>query len=223
MRRTTILALTLLAAPLVAQQPQGKDMDPTIKVKSTGLPAGWTLRLDDKAATRYTPDDTRFEAMGAGYHVTSGPAAIYYNPKDQATGSFTASASFGQRKAPSHREAYGLFVGGSKLETKDQQYLYFIVAGTGEYYVAHRAGPDPVHTLVPWTAHDAVKKQDAAGAVTNTLSIQVTADSVHMLANGQRVKSFAKSEMHGFNTDGQVGLRVNHNLDVHIGGFEVKK
>lgn len=222
MRSATILALALFAAPLAAQQPQGKDMDPTIKVKSTGLPAGWTLRLDDKAAARYTVDDTRFEAMGPGYHVTSGPAAIYYNPKDQAKGSFTASASFGQRVAPSHPEAYGLFVGGTALDTKEQQYLYFIVRGTGEFYVAHRAGTE-VHPVVPWTASDAVKKQDDKGAVTNALAIQVTADSVHMLANGQRVKSFAKSGMQGFKTDGQVGFRVNHNLNVHIGGFEVKQ
>lgn len=231
--RRTLIALTLFASPLLAQQPQGKESDPTIKVKSTGLPAGWTLRLDDGAAKRYTVDDTRFEAMGSGLHVTSGPAAIYYNPKDQAKGSFTATATFGQRVAPPHPEAYGLFVGGSKLETKDQQYLYFLVRGTGEYYIAHRAGADPatramgpnpsVHTLVPWTASDAVKKQDEKGAASNTLAIQATADSVHMMVNGQRVKSFAKSEMHGFNTDGQVGLRVNHNLNVHIGGFEVKK
>jgi hypothetical protein len=53
--------------------------------------------------------------------------------------------------------------------------------------------------------------------------MQVTADSVHLSVNGERVKSFAKSEMHGFNTDGQVGVRVNHNLDVHIGNFAIKK
>jgi hypothetical protein len=31
------------------------------------------------------------------------------------------------------------------------------------------------------------------------------------------------SALHGFNTHGQAGLRVNHTLDVHVGGFEVRR
>jgi hypothetical protein len=160
--------------------------------------------------------------MGSGYHVTSGPAALYYNAKDQGTGSFTANATFSQRTAPAHPEAYGLFIGGSKVDTPEQQYFYFLVRGDGKFFVAHRAGAE-VHRIVPWTEDAAINKQNAAGAATNALSFQVTSDSVQLLANGKRVKSFAKSDLHGFNTDGQVGLRVNHNLDVHIGSFEVKK
>lgn len=217
MRKVVLTLALFAAAPLAAQA----DKDPSIKVKSTGLPAGWHVRLDDKE-TRYTADDTRFEKMGAGYHVTSGPAALYYNATDLATGAFTASASFSQRKAPTHPEAYGLFVGGQKIESPAQEYFYFLVRGDGKYYVAHRAGKD-VHRIVQWTEDAAINKQNEAGAATNVLSMQVTADSVHLSANGKRVKSFAKSEMQGFNMDGQVGLRVNHNLDVHIGSFEIKK
>jgi hypothetical protein len=218
MRKAIVTLALLAAAPLAAQQPQA-EKDPTIKVKSAGLPPGWTARLDNKE-TRYTVNDTRFEAMGSGFHVTSGPAAIYYNPKDVVSGEFTATASFGQRKAPTHPEAYGLFIGGTKLETPEQQYLYFLVRGDGKYYVAHRAGND-VHPVVGWTDSPAINKQNEAGAATNVLAIQVAKDSVHLSANGQRVTSFVRSG--GFNTDGQVGLRVNHNLDVHIGGFSVKK
>lgn len=217
--RKTIVTLALLAAvPLVAQQPQA-EKDQTVRVKSTGLPPGWTVRIDDKE-TRYTVNDTRFEAMGSGFHVTSGPAALYYNAKDVVSGPFTATASFGQRKAPTHPEAYGLFIGGTKLETPEQQYLYFLVRGDGKYYVAHRAGKD-VHPVVNWTDSPAINKQNEAGAATNVLTIQVTKDSVLLSANSQRVTSFAKSA--AFNTDGQVGIRVNHNLDVHVGGFSVKK
>ena len=219
--RRTILTFALFAAPLAAQQQQAAEKDPSVKVKSTGLPSGWTVRLDDKER-RYTPDDTRFEKMGSGYHVTSGPAALYYDAKDQVTGAFTATASFGQRKAPTHPEAYGLFIGGSDVASPQQQYFYFLVRGDGKYFVAHRAGTD-VHKIVDWTESAAVKKQDENGAASNAVAMQVTADSVHLSVNGQRVQSFAKSALHGFNTDGQVGLRVNHNLDVHVGGFEIKK
>src|SRR5688572_15364701 len=219
--RRIIVTLSLLAAPLAAQQQQSSDRDSSIKVKSTGLPAGWTVRLDDKEK-RYSADDTRFEIMGAGYHVTSGPAALYYSDKHNATGAFTAKVRLTQMTAPSHAEAYGIFIGGSNLVSAEQQYFYLLVRGDGKYFIAHRAAAE-VHRIVPWSDHPAVRKQDEAGKQTNELAVQVTADSMHMQVNAQRVRSFAKSEMHGFNTDGQVGLRVNHNLDVHIGNFEIKK
>jgi hypothetical protein len=220
--RTTVLMLTLAAAlPVAAQQQQAKD-DPTNKVAGGAVPAGWSIRLDEKDKTRFTANDTKFVVMGAGYHVTSGPAALYYNAANQPTGAFTAMATFGQRTAPMHPEGYGVFIGGSKIETPEQQYFYFLVRGDGKYFLAHRAGND-VHKIVDWTEDAAINKQNEAGATRNAVAMQVTADSVHMLANGKRVKSFAKSELHGFNTDGQVGVRVNHNLDVHIGTFEVKK
>ena len=198
---------------------QGQQDDPSVKVQGGPLPAGWTVRLDDKETGR-TANDTRFVSMGGGYHVTSGPAAIYFNPANQVTGAFTASASFRQTKAPSHPEAYGLFFGGSNLDGAQQSYLYFLVRGDGKYYIAHRAGGD-VHKITPWTDNAAIVKQDAAGVASNTLSVQVTNDSLLFMVNGQRVQAFAKGGM--MNADGQVGLRVNHNLDVHVGSFEVKK
>jgi hypothetical protein len=118
-----------------------------------------------------------------------------------------------------HPEAMGVFIGGSNLEdAAKQQYFYFEVRGDGKIFVAHRAGAE-VHKIVDWADNTAAKKQDEKGAMSNELAMQVTADSVHMMVNGQRVKSFAKSELHGFNTDGQYGLRVIHMLNVHISNF----
>jgi len=212
------LSAALAIAPVLACAQSQQD-DPSVKVQGGPVPAGWTIRLDDKETGR-TANDTRFVAMGDGYHVTSGPAAVYYNPANQATGPFTASASFRQTKAPSHPEAYGLFFGGQNVDGAQQSYLYFLVRGDGKYYIAHRAGAD-VHKITPWTDNAAIAKQDASGVATNVLAVQVTSDSVHFMVNGQRVQSFAKSGIQG--TDGQVGLRVNHNLDVHVSAFEVKK
>lgn len=221
MRRIALTFALLAAAPLAAQQQQAMEKDPTIKVRSTGLPDGWTIRLDDKER-RYTAEDTKFERMGAGYHVTSGPAALYFHEAHTVGGPFTVQASLTQTKAPTHAEAYGIFIGGAELLTPKQQYLYLLVRRDGKYFVAHRAGAE-VHKIVDWTEHAAVKKQDDAGAQSNILGIQVTADSVHFKVNHQAVRSFAKAEMHGFDTSGQVGLRVNHNLDIHIGSFGVSK
>ena len=224
MRKTILtLALVATASPLMAQAAQqAKDNDPTHKVAGGISAAGWHGRLDPQAERRGMKiEDAKFVTMGSGYHVTSGPAAIYWNPKDEAKGSYTVSASFTQEKAPMHPEAYGLFMGGQNLSDSTQSYVYFETRGDGKYLINHRAGND-VHKIVDWTDTDATNKADANGKSTNELAIRVSADSVDFLANGKVVKGFSKAEMHNFAADGQTGIRVNHNLDVHIDKFQVK-
>lgn len=224
-RLLTTVALVAIASPLAAQgvKPQARDNDPTHKVSGGTLPAGWSVRVDDKDASRgMTANDLKFITMGPGLHVTTGPAAIFYNPADEATGNYTVHATFTQEKKPMHPEAYGVFVGGANLPDNTQQYLYFIVRGTGEYMINHRAGT-AVHKIVPWTASPAVHQQDADGKATNTVAIRVSTDSVHFLVNGEQVKAFSKAQMHGFHMGGQTGFRVNHNLDVHVADFGVTK
>ena len=213
--KRTLFALALTASSATAQIPITKDGPSYVP------PDGWTIRLDEKERSA-TAAQTQFRTMGSGFHVTSGPAAIYYRAADTVSGAFTVSAGFGQRTAPQHPEAYGLFIGGRNLATAQQEYFYFLVRGDGMYYVAHRAGPE-VHRIVPWTRHEAVNAQNPAGLASNVLAFQVTADSLHLLANQRRVHSFARSGLHGFSTDGQVGLRVNHGLDLHIGEFRVRR
>jgi hypothetical protein len=99
-----------------------------------------------------------------------------------------------------------------------QTYVYFLVRGNGQYFIAHRAGPD-VHKIVNWTASDAIKAQDEKGAASNALSIAAGADSVRFLVNGEEVHAISRGEI--TDVSGQAGIRVNHNLDVHIGGFAI--
>ena len=224
MRKTFLaVALVAFASPVWAQAAQqGKDSDPTHKVTGGISVAGWHGRIDTKDERRGMKlDDAKFASMGGGLHITSGPAAIYWNPKDAAKGNYTVSASFTQTKAPMHPEAYGLFIGGSNLSDSTQSYVYFLTRGDGKYLINHRAGND-VHKIVDWTDTDVTNKQDAAGKATNDLAIRVTADSVNFMANGKPVKGFSKAEMHGFAAEGQTGIRVNHNLDVHVDKFQVK-
>jgi hypothetical protein len=231
------VSLTLLAAaPLAAQAKMEtkadkkedkmemkadkmKDhMDMDKKVKGGPMPSGWMGHTDDASAKI---EDAKFVTMGKGYHVTSGPAAIYWTAKDKVVGPFTASATLSQTKAPSHPEAYGVFFSGKNLEAANRTYYYFLVRGDGKFLVNHRAGAE-VHKIVEWTENAAVKKADAKGAATNTLMVDASkADSVRLMVNGVQVAalSAAKAETSG----GIVGLRVNHNLDVHIGDFSVVK
>jgi len=211
---TTLSLLALVAAPLAAQDAS----DPTHKVAGGALPAGWMGRTD-RQTDKLT--DAKFVAMGPGYHVTSGPAAIYWNPKNVTTGPFTASTTVTQTKAPMHPEAYGLFFAGSNLDKADQSYAYFIVRGDGKFLVNHRAG-DQVHKIIPWTENAAVVKADANGKATNKLTVDATkADSIRFLVNGTQVAALPVSQLG--NGQGIVGLRVNHNLDVHVGDLTIAK
>ena len=225
MRKTLFaVALVAVASPVLAQAAQqAKESDPTKTVAGGISVPGWKGRIDPQAAARGLKlADAKFARAGKDIHITSGPAAIYYNPKDAVKGEYTVSATFTQTKAPSHPEAYGLFVGGSKLEDSTQSYVYFLTRGDGKYLINHRAGND-IHKIVDWTDTDATVKQDAAGKSTNTLAIRATKDSVTFLANNKPVRTFTKAEMHGFSAEGQTGIRVNHNLDVHVANFAVKK
>ncbi|HSJ64425.1 MAG TPA: hypothetical protein VK922_11085, partial [Gemmatimonadaceae bacterium] len=118
---------------------------------------------------------------------------------------------------------YGLFYGGNNLEAEQQDYLYFIVRQDGKFMIRHRAGAE-VHTLMPWTESAAVKTPDASGKATNTLTARATTDALTFLVNGTEVHTLPRAAAAAkMNIDGIVGLRVNHNLDVHVGKLAVKK
>jgi hypothetical protein len=217
--RKVILAAALLAAAVPMAGVAAQERDPDIKVANGGrLPAGWSVRLDRANAKI---EDLKFVAMGKGYHVTAGPAAIYWNPKNVMRGNYTVRGTFTQTKAPTHPEAYGLFIGGKNLDKPTQNYLYFLVRQDGKYLVNHRGGAE-IHKLVDWTDDAAVKKANEAGKATNALEIVVGTDSVRFRANGQQVASLARATIEQtMELNGVAGIRVNHNLDVHVDGFEV--
>jgi hypothetical protein len=211
MIRFSLLAGIVLALPLAAQQPDAKPA-----ARAT-LPQGWQARLDRANAN---PSAIKFATMAPGWHVTAGPSAIYWNPQHMGTGQYELSTSMVLMKPSAHPEAYGLFFGGKDLDEDGQRYTYFLVRQDGKYLIKHRAGSE-THSIVDWTAHPAVKVPEGNGEATNDLTVRVGSDSVAFLVNGQRVNAFPRSAM--ADIDGQVGLRINHNLDVHVARLEVTK
>jgi hypothetical protein len=214
--RSLVLAATLLAAASTLPAQQTAQHDPDKATAGGGqLPTGWVARLDRPTARL---EDLTFVSMGSGYHATTGPAAILYDGDARATGSYTVSATFTQTKAPTHPEGYGLFIGGGDLQGSGQSYAYFLVRGDGKVVVLHRAGAD-VHRIMEWTEHPAAVKAEADGKATNTLTAAVAADSVRFLVNGQPVTAISRE--HWSNADGVYGLRINHNLDVHVADLKL--
>jgi hypothetical protein len=210
------LFLMALTAGSLGAQARPADPDVAARQGNAPVPAGWQVRLDRANANR---SDIRFETMGSGMHVTGGPAAIYWNPQTRVSGTYAVQATFTQMKAPQHPEAYGLIWGANDLNQPTQNYLYFVIRKDGKYLVRHRAG-DATHDVAPWTEHAAIVKEGADGKQENTLRVEVTPTSSKLFVNGTMIREIPRQGMTA-TTDGVVGLRVNHNLDVHISGLIV--
>jgi len=223
--KLALVALTMIsiAAPLGAQA----NSDPDKLVANGGVHvAGWTGRIDPRAASQGRKiTDAVFASMAGGIHVTAGPAAIYWNTANSPTGNYSVKATFNQTKASAHPEGYGLFIAGHDLDSANQSYAYFLVRQDGKFLINHRADDNTVHKIVDWTENPAVKAIDASGKASNTLAINVDATDVHFLVNGTEVHKIPRAVLDGGNghagTTGIAGIRVNHNLDVHIDGFGV--
>jgi hypothetical protein len=225
MRTVTILSLTtLLALPLAAQRPAS---DPDKNVAGTGtLPAGWSVRLD---RTTDSLKNLKFGPMGPGLHVTTGPSGIFWREADAVPGSFHTIATFTQMKKPTHPEAFGIFVAGKDIHEPTASYVYLIVRGDGMFSIRQGGAVGAGSTNLTtggnrngWLASDAVVKEDSAGKAKNTLEITGDAASKKLTfkINGKEV---AQIDAPNGAVGGLVGLRVNHNLDVHIDGFAVHK
>ena len=208
-------ALLARAAPAAAQQHQhGGQHQHAAGHEHGGMPEGWQVRLDRPGATQ----PVRFMSMNGHLHVVLGPSGIFYDPSTTATGAYRAQGTFTQNRMSAHPEGYGLLLGGRDLEGDGQDYLYFLVRQDGKFMVKHRAGSE-THTLLDWTEHEAVARPDANGRATNALAVDVSEAGARFLVNGTEVGNLARVPM--LNTDGIVGLRLNHNVDVMIEDFGV--
>ena len=201
-----VLAVLLALAPALAQAPKG-----------------WKVR-GDHSTNASDPDAAgaiKFVVSGSGFHATNPMAAIYWNPANTASGSYTLKGTFKLIKSMGYDEYYGLIFGGSDLEGAKQSYLYFLITDDGTYLIKQRDGSS-THGVSPKTPSAAVKKPDAGGTATNALEVRVKADKIDFVINGTVVATLPKTGA-AANTDGIYGIRINHQLDVQIDGFGVSK
>ncbi|MGD1070710.1 MAG: hypothetical protein ABSB15_11265 [Bryobacteraceae bacterium] len=203
--QVAVLALAALA-PLAAEAPQG-----------------WKMRVDQstEASDPDAAGDIKFVTMGTGFHATNPQAAVYWNPANRASGTYTLKGAFTLMKPSGHTNYYGLVFGGSGLEGAQQKYLYFVVAQNGTWLIKSRNG-DATGNITPKTPNDAVKKPDASGKSTNALEVRVGAGKVDFVVNGTVVHTEPKTGAMA-NTDGIWGIRINHLLEVQIDGLSVSK
>jgi hypothetical protein len=175
----------------------------------------------DRSQSAQDPDDRpdlSFKTAGQGFQVKGGPAGTFWDARNNAAGSYTLKATFNLNQPSSHTNYYGLVFGAGQLEGAGQTYAYFVVAQDGSYLIRHRSG-DRVKDVAR-APHDAVKRPDGSGRSSNTLEVRVSPQGVSYVVNGTVVHSAPKAT---FVTDGIVGFRVNHQLDVAVEGFELRR
>jgi hypothetical protein len=200
MRSTTLaLTLSLTAVPLVAQELE--------------RPSDWNVRYD-----RPSNDSLYFVTMTPGWHITTGPSGIFYNPATTAEGEYRVSSEIylfpGER-----REGFGIFIGGSELEGETQSYLYFLIRKDGRFIIKQRNGTG-APTITPWTEHPAIVQQAGEENAKNVLAVEVGSQKLDFYVNDQLVKSIPRTQLP---TDGIVGLRVNHALNLHVANLNVEQ
>ena len=232
---TTFALVTALSVASIQAAPQAgaaAQADPSRKVAGGGITAsGWKGKVDANEASKGAKiTDSKFAQEGTTFNINNGPAAIYWNPANTGTGSYTVSATFTEPKYMSsndHPHPYGLFIAGANLDTDNASFLYCTPYGNGTFIV-RGFGPAPFRMGGGrGTPHDAVKKAETGGSVTQEVAWVVTPEKAECKINGAVVASYPKAELVTAgkltSLDGIAGIRIAHNVDVNVSNFKVTK
>ena len=202
-----VLATLAVAAPAVAQEDELKP------------PAGWQVRTD--GGGHGGGDDMYFAEMPPGFHITTGPSAIFYDPGKTASGSYRLESEIFLFDPGGRNEGFGVIFGARNLDSDDQAYSYFLIRRDGSCLIKRRDGGETT-TVRGWDQQDAVltweQKADDDATVRNALVVEVSDSDVKFFVNDVEVATVPRSELH---TDGIVGLRANHSVNLHVTGLEI--
>ena len=183
--------------------------------------AGWKVKVDARAAQQgKSVKDSKFGMSGGKMDLKIGPAAIYWNDANKASGNYEVKASFTENAhKPGHPHSYGVFIGGSDLETADQAFVYCIAYANGTYSVKYFHGANVV-SVTDRAASAAINKANEANHATNEIGWRVRGGKASCVINGTEVQSFDASQLVGADKlkslDGIYGVRVSHNLDLTV-------
>ncbi len=210
---------------------QSTTMTTTSAFPDPAVPQGANLAVPENWLTRFDRDNTSvtvgtstdsadvaFLNMTPGWHLTTGPAGIFYHPASTATGTYRATMGAYLFDPGDRTEGYGLLFGGNDLQGDDQSYLYFLIRNDKKFLVKQREGGE-TYVLQGWTTSDSINQFTAESAenVYNELEVAVGESEIVFAVNGDIVHTIVNK----YQTDGAVGFRVNHGLNLHISKFSI--
>ncbi len=208
--RAQIAVVVVAALPLAgcAKKQETSTEQERSRTLAPQSPAGWRVRVDRAGASA---DGVKFTNMAPGWHITTGPAAILYNPQNTAAGEYRLESEIFLFPGE-HLEGYGVIFGGQNLDTANQTYTYLLLRKDGKFLVKIREG-NATRTVMPWTEHSAIAKQSGEENAKNVIAVVAGKENVTFYVNGQQIGEFPRA---GLPADGVVGLRINHRLNVHV-------
>jgi len=223
---TMAAAIAFLIPELVPAQ------DASRSVAGGGISApGWVGEIDAGAQKAgQTINDTKLTQDGNTLHVTTGPAASYWNPANKASGNYTVSATFNEPKymnLNSHPHPYGIFIAGHELGTDQQTELYCEAYGDGRFIV-RGFGPEPFQMNGHGEANAAVHKAAGTGEpVEQKIALSVKDGKVECAINDTVVASYEKALVVADgklkSTDGIYGIRFAHNTEGTVTDLKITK
>ena len=216
----TAIALGAMSGPVQAQQEMSRT------VTDGGIFAeGWMGKIDpNEVEAGQTLESARLAMEDGVLHATTGPAVVYWNPTNMASGDYTVSATFMEPEymnLNNHPHPYGIVVGGSGLDGDQASYLYCAAYGNGNFIV-RGFGPEPFQVNGRrGETSDAVHVAEGPGEpVSQEIAVSVVGDMVECSINGTVVGSYPKADVVAegrlASTDGLYGIRFGHNTEALV-------
>lgn len=197
-----LVALAATPAPALAQE--------------LAPPDSW-LWVTDAAARLTTGKDVSdstlwFVSMPPGWHITTGPGTVFFDPQYTARGRFIIASEFVLFQGESQAE-YGVFLGGLDLIGRESgSYTAFVLRRDGSAAVQYRIDGE-IEFVVPWTRHEAVNPHPDEGTVTNVVAVVVDGPDVSFRVNETEVAALSGDMVR---VEGQFGFRIGRGLNLHI-------
>jgi hypothetical protein len=193
---------------------------------------GWQGKIDaNEEKAGQVLSNSKLAREGTVLHATTGPAAVYWNPANKATGNYTVKATFTETNymnLNNHPHPYGIVIGGNDMGTDAQSYLYCAAYGNGNFIV-RGFGPAPFQLNGRrGESNAAVNKAAGPGQpVTQEIAVSVKDDKVECAINGTVVGSYNKADVAAEgklkSTDGIYGIRFGHNTEATVAGLTITK
>ncbi|HVH11017.1 MAG TPA: hypothetical protein VM736_14570 [Gemmatimonadales bacterium] len=188
---------------------------------------GWTGKIDAQEERRGASlNDSKLAKEGDALHVVTGPAVVYWNPANTATGDHTVKATFREPKYMNlndHPHPYGVVIAGNDLGTDRASLLYCAAYGNGTVIV-RGFGPRPFQMNGRGESNAAVHRAAGPGQpVTQEIALSVKRDKVLCAVNGSVVATYDKAALVTAgklkSTDGVYGIRFAHNTEGFVTGL----
>lgn len=189
-----------------------------IDAQEPSLPPGWRAITDSPG--RFVPPGVEpnlgeawnFTRMPPGWHITSGPGMILFDPAIAATGRFQIETDLFLFPDPSDQPV-GLFIAGNDLDDPARAaWLALVVKRDGTAGVIQRLGPKE-ELLVPYRRIDSLAPHPGKDSQRILLTVDAEGDSLRFSVNRARVGAVGRSQL---SPEGQFGFRIGRGLNLHV-------